>query len=102
MPSYRHHEPGDLILAIKLVFPDSLPPTSVAALESVLPPRPTLPTYPENIHVEEVALTDATDGHARTAGANGAEPMDEDDEEGGQPHVQWCAVLSQAWIRQGG
>lgn len=91
MPSYRHHEPGDMIVSIRVAFPDSLPPDAVPALESVLPRRPAPPQFAVNIHVEEVELEDATDRQTRTAHrSNGAEGMDEDDETGGQPHVQ-CA-----------
>ncbi|NXD32449.1 MAS5 protein, partial [Spelaeornis formosus] len=39
MPSYRHHELGDLVVQINVKFPDSLDPAALAPLESILPPR---------------------------------------------------------------
>lgn len=90
MPSCRFHTPGDLILYIKVLFPDSIPVEVCPALEAILPPRRPRPTWDSNIHVEEVEMIDASE--ARTKGRNN-EDMEEDDEEGAgghHPHVQ-CA-----------
>ncbi|MBW0522004.1 hypothetical protein O181_061719 [Austropuccinia psidii MF-1] len=90
MPSHRFHTPGDLILSIKIAFPDTIPIQSCQTLESILPPRRPLPTWDPTIHVEEVEMVDVSE--ARTKGRSKRDEMDEDDEEGGggQPHVQ-CA-----------
>ncbi|PLW07125.1 hypothetical protein PCASD_24796 [Puccinia coronata f. sp. avenae] len=90
MPSPRYHNPGDLILSIKVVFPDSIPPESCQALQALLPPPRPLPTWGDNILVDEVTMVDASD--ARTKSRGRVDEMDEDDEGGGsgQPHVQ-CA-----------
>lgn len=92
MPSYRHHEMGDLIVHINVKFPDSLSPELLAPLESILPPRPELPTFPENIHVDEhVELVEASDRKKAGGGHHGDDAMDEDDDgQGGGPQVQ-CA-----------
>ncbi|GAA6000106.1 hypothetical protein JCM10207_006054 [Rhodosporidiobolus poonsookiae] len=95
MPSYRHHEMGDLVVQIAVKFPESLDPAALAPLESILPPRPDLPTYPKEIHVDEIEhMFDASERRSKSgAGAGGYdEAMDTDDEEGqgGGPQVQ-CA-----------
>lgn len=94
MPSYRHHEMGDLLIHMNVKFPDSLDPSILAPLESILPPRPDLPTFPENIHIDDqVELQDASDRKMRNgaAGGHGGMDVDDDDEEGGHgPQVQ-CA-----------
>ncbi|KAI9613885.1 hypothetical protein PSHT_01316 [Puccinia striiformis] len=89
MPSVRYHNPGDLILSIKITFPDSIPPESCAALQALLPPPRPLPTWGDNILVDEVEMVDATE--ARTKSRAQGDDMDEDEEGGGggQPHVQW-------------
>ncbi|KAK4056659.1 Type I HSP40 co-chaperone [Microbotryomycetes sp. JL221] len=91
MPSYRHHEMGDLLIHMNVTFPDSLDPAVLAPLESILPARPELPTYPDNIHIDDqIEMQDASDRKARN-GAGGAGGMDVDSEdEGDRPSVQ-CA-----------
>ncbi|BGP24958.1 DnaJ family protein [Rhodotorula toruloides] len=94
MPSYRHHELGDLVVQINVKFPDSLDPAAVAPLENILPPRPDLPTYPPNVHVDEVEMTDASERRTKSGlGGNGGfgdDAMDTDEEGGAGPQVQ-CA-----------
>ncbi|BGP55703.1 hypothetical protein JCM8202_003807 [Rhodotorula sphaerocarpa] len=92
MPSHRHHELGDLVVQINVKFPDSLDPAALAPLESILPPRPDLPTYPKNIHVDEVPMVDIADRRTKSGLGSGANPDDamDTDEEGGGPQVQ-CA-----------
>lgn len=88
MPSHRHHEMGDLIVQINVKFPDHIDPEQLGPLETILPPRRELPTFPDNIHIDEhVELLEASERKARSADPNA---MDEDDEEGGGPQVQ-CA-----------
>ena len=88
MPSYRNHDMGDLIVHLTVKFPDHLDPESLAPLESILPPRPEQPTFPENIHLDEhVEMVDAGDRKTRSMDPDA---MDEDDEQGGGPQVQ-CA-----------
>ncbi|KZT03442.1 uncharacterized protein LAESUDRAFT_738297 [Laetiporus sulphureus 93-53] len=86
MPSYRHHEPGDLFIHFAVKFPERIEPESIPMLERALPPRPPLDKFPKSYIVEEVELADA-DVRQR-ARASGAEPMDEDED--GPPRVQ-CA-----------
>lgn len=89
MPSYRNHDMGDLILQINVTFPETLDPALLAPLESILPPRPALPTFPKGVHMDEhVDMVAADDRRVRSGGPKGDE-MDED-EEGAGPQVQ-CA-----------
>ncbi|GAA5962620.1 hypothetical protein JCM8115_002147, partial [Rhodotorula mucilaginosa] len=95
MPSHRHHEMGDLVVQINVKFPDSLDPATLAPLEAILPPRPELPTYPENVHVDEVAMVDPSERRTKSGlGSGGAHQHGDDamdtDEEGNGPQVQ-CA-----------
>ena len=85
MPSYRHHEHGDLFVHISVKFPDHLSPDVVPLLEKALPPRARVETFPKAIHTEEVEM-DEVDQRQRER-ANADDAMDEDDD---QPRVQ-CA-----------
>ncbi|GAA6047380.1 hypothetical protein JCM3770_001275 [Rhodotorula araucariae] len=92
MPSHRHHEMGDLIVHINVKFPDALDPAALAPLENILPPRPDLPTFGAEIHVDEVEMVDAADrrtksGHGQ-GGAYDDDQMDTDEEGGAGPQVQ--------------
>ncbi|KAJ9104339.1 hypothetical protein QFC19_003981 [Naganishia cerealis] len=88
MPSHRHHNNGNLYIKLTVKFPDTLSTEQMAALEKALPPRKPLAKVNPKHHVEEVFLEEPTDRQR-----NGAEAMDEDDDEdmrGGGPGVQ-CA-----------
>jgi DnaJ family protein A protein 2 len=52
MPSYRHHELGDLYLQLNITFPDALPEAALPLLEQALPPR-TDHVYKQEDHIEE-------------------------------------------------
>jgi len=88
MPSYRHHELGDLFVRISVTFPPSIEPSLIPLLEQALPKRKAIQTFPKKIHMDEVTLEEPSDRQKRGA-ANG-DDMEEDDEEGRGPGVQ-CA-----------
>lgn len=88
MPSYRHHELGDLYVRINVVFPTSIDPSLIPHLEQALPPRKAIEQFPKKIHMDEVTLEEPNDRQQNKA-ANGDEDMDED-EQGGPAGVQ-CA-----------
>ena len=94
MPSYRHHEMGDLYVKLNVEFPESIPKELVKHLEKALPARTPAKTYPSSIHVDEVGLSEPTErekaSHQNGGGRGGEDDMDDDDEEGGGPQVQ-CA-----------
>jgi len=85
MPSHRHHEPGDLFVALQVNFPDSIDPNVISHLEAALPPRTPIPTFPKSYMIDEVDLHDMDARQQRQAA--GGDPMDEDEE---HPRVQ-CA-----------
>ena len=86
MPSYRHHDPGDLFVNLHVKFPDHIDPSAISLLEKALPPRDQLPKFPSNIVTEEVELQemDARQKHNYSKG----DAMDEDEDS--QARVQ-CA-----------
>lgn len=91
MPSYRHHDHGDLYIQISVTFPPSIEPSVIPLLEQALPPRKKLvmpAAATKKTIVDEVTLEEPND-RQRKAAQNGDE-MDEDDDERGHPGVQ-CA-----------
>lgn len=60
MPSYRHHNYGNLYITFEVEFPSPsfIDQEKLTLLESILPPRPPL-DLPANAAVEEVVLSDA-------------------------------------------
>lgn len=100
MPSYRHHDFGNLYIQFDVKFPDKLEgpdggamtPEQIKALETVLPPRPT-PTAvpPPDAMVDDFTL-DNVDPTRENARARGMAGMGDDDDEmhSGAERVQ-CA-----------
>jgi len=86
MPSRRHHELGDIYIALNVDFPDSMPEASISLLEQALPARRIPPPPPKKATVEEVFLEDPDPNKAR----RNDEEMDEDEQGGGPQGVQ-CA-----------
>jgi len=84
MPSYRHHDFGDLYLQLNVTFPESLPETAFEHLERALPPREEH-VYPAEALVEEICLSEPD--RAKQARRD-ADAMDEDED---QPHGVQCA-----------
>lgn len=77
---------GDLIVQINVVFPATLDPAALGPLESILPPRPELPTYGKEIHLDEdVNMVDAEDRRTRSGRDD---EMEQDEQEGGGQGVQ--------------
>jgi DnaJ family protein A protein 2 len=93
MPSYRHHDCGNMYVQFDVKFPEknfTEDPKAFEALRSILPSSPQTSTPPDET-MTEVADLEEIDAsqQARAAGATG---MDEDDEDGhpGGERVQ-CA-----------
>jgi len=86
MPSYRHHEPGDLYIKFHIKFPEQVDAATITKLEAALPPRNPVEKIPKNTVVDEVALLELDARQQREAQARG-DAMDEDED---QPRVQ-CA-----------
>ncbi|KAI8320368.1 DNAJ domain-containing protein Mas5 [Martensiomyces pterosporus] len=94
MPSYRHHNMGNLYIKFNIRFPESnwTSEEQIKQLEAILPPRQPLAAVPKGCHEEEVVLAtlDASQQQRMNAGA---EAMEEDYDEAhqqGGPGVQ-CA-----------
>lgn len=91
MPSYRHHNHGDLFIQFDVKFPPPHfnDPAKIAQLEAILPPRNPTGLPDDAMEVEDVALGDLDASQQTRVMGN---QMDEDDEEGhpGHERVQ-CA-----------
>ena len=105
MPSYRHHDFGNLYIQFEVKFPDrlagpndsdgyptSMTPQMVKALESVLPARTPQNIPPSDAMTEDYSLekVDPTQEGGRARGATG-----EDDEEEGGPGGERVQCASQ-------
>ena len=95
MPSYRHHEMGDLYINLHVDFPDVIDVEKVSLLEQALPARKEPLKLKGDMDVEDVQMDEIDEREARQArGANGAGgpgmDMEDDEEAGGGPGVQ-CA-----------
>jgi len=89
MPSFRHHDFGNLYIQFDVKFPEkltgpeggSMTPEQIAALESVLPPRPVPASLPPpDAMVEDFSLDDV-DPNKEQARARGATGLDDDDDD---------------------
>lgn len=84
MPSYRHHDFGNLYIQFNVKFPTKEEMGNVQLLEQVLPPRMAQPQLPADSMVEDYELQNVDQGgQARAQGA--ANAFDEEDEDG-MPH----------------
>jgi DnaJ family protein A protein 2 len=95
MPSYRHHDFGNLYIQFDVKFPERLggpddgamSPEQIKALESVLPPRnPAGPTPPDSAMSEDFTLepVDPTQEAGRARGMAGMEDDDDEMHPGGE------------------
>lgn len=93
MPSFRHHDFGDLYVQFDVKFPENDQLHNIELLEQVLPPRMPQLQPPSDAMVEDFELEDVDPNDAARGRMNGASAMDEDDEDGvpgGAERVQ-CA-----------
>lgn len=92
MPTYRHHNFGDLYIKFEVEFPSSnfADAKLLETLETVLPPRRKT-EIPADGMVDDVDLHDIdAQQQARAEGRRRNGALDEDEEDGGQERVQ-CA-----------
>lgn len=88
MPSYRHHDFGNLYIQFDVKFPQKGELQNLQLLEQVLPPRMQQQQPPADAMVEDFALedVDATPGsQARAQGAASSNTLDDDEDEDGVP-----------------
>lgn len=91
MPSFRHHDHGNLYIQFAVKFPNKTELRNLELLEQVLPPRmpqagPAADSMVEDYDLEEI---DAR-GQARAQGAAGMGEDDDDDVPPGAERMQ-CA-----------
>jgi len=88
MPSYRHHDFGNLYIQFDVKFPEkitgpdgegAMSPKMVKALESILPPRNAGPQPPADAMIDDFTLEDV-DPTRESARARGATMEDDEDE----------------------
>lgn len=93
MPSFRHHDYGNLYIQFDVKFPDKTQVQNLELLEQVLPPRLQQKLPPADGMVEDFDLEDVDPRHqARARGATG---MDDDDEDGIPPGAERVQCASQ-------
>lgn len=93
MPSFRHHDHGNLYIKFDVKFPKKDQLQNLELLEKVLPPRVQQHQPPADAMVEDFELEepDASEGsQARAHGAASAMDEDDDDVPAGAERVQ-CA-----------
>ncbi|KAE8147622.1 hypothetical protein BDV25DRAFT_159927 [Aspergillus avenaceus] len=93
MPSFRHHDFGNLYIQFDVKFPEKDQLNNLNLLEQVLPPRLEQPQPPTDSMVEDYELEDVDSSEysqARAHGAAGAMDEDDDDVPPGAERVQ-CA-----------
>ncbi|KAE8352083.1 hypothetical protein BDV28DRAFT_161989 [Aspergillus coremiiformis] len=81
MPSFRHHDFGNLYIQFEVKFPEKDQLNNLNLLEQVLPPRLEQPQPPTDSMVEDFELEDVDSSEYSQARAQGAAAMDEDDDE---------------------
>ncbi|KAF7586343.1 Type I HSP40 co-chaperone [Aspergillus hancockii] len=93
MPSFRHHDFGNLYIQFDVKFPEKDQLQNLNLLEQVLPPRAEQPQPPADGMVEDFELEDVDSSdysQARAHGATGSMEEDDDDVPPGAERVQ-CA-----------
>ncbi|EPS28030.1 hypothetical protein PDE_02975 [Penicillium oxalicum 114-2] len=93
MPSFRHHDFGNLYIKFDVKFPEKDQLQNLELLEQVLPPRVQQNQPPADAMVEDFELEDidsTENSQARAHGAAGAMDEDDDDVPPGAERVQ-CA-----------
>jgi DnaJ family protein A protein 2 len=93
MPSFRHHDFGNLYIQFDVKFPQGSELQNLQLLEQVLPPRAQQPQPPPDSMVEDFDLDDVDP--SQSARAQGAATFDEEDEDGVPPGAERMQCASQ-------
>ncbi|OJJ47829.1 hypothetical protein ASPZODRAFT_63842 [Penicilliopsis zonata CBS 506.65] len=94
MPSFRHHDFGNLYIQFGVKFPEKDQLKNLELLEQVLPTRTPQPQPPADSMVEDFEVEDIDASEHSQARAHGA-AMDEDDEDGVPPGAERVQCASQ-------
>ncbi|KAI5289886.1 Type I HSP40 co-chaperone [Ascosphaera acerosa] len=99
MPTFRHHNFGNLYIHFNVRFPASEELQNLPLLEQVLPARAAGPTPPADAMVEDFELTEVDADAREQARAHGHAPgqggMEDDDEDGMHPGAERVQCASQ-------
>ena len=92
MPSYRHHDFGNLYIQFEVKMPPEHfnTPEKIQLLESILPPRMQQAQHPEDAMVDDFALEEVDASQQRRAQGATGEDEDEDGVPAGAQRMQ-CA-----------
>lgn len=93
MPSYRHHDFGNMYVQFDVKFPEknwTTDPAAFEALKALLPSTPQTITPPAETMTEIVDLEDVDASQQSRAAGHGADEDDEDGHPAGAERVQ-CA-----------
>jgi len=93
MPSYRHHDFGNLYIQFDVKFPDKTQLQNIELLDQVLPPRSNQKLPPTDGMVEDFDIEDVDPRNQ--ARAQGAAGMDDEDEDGIPPGAERMQCASQ-------
>jgi DnaJ family protein A protein 2 len=93
MPSYRHHDFGNLYIQFDVKFPDKTQLRNLELLDQVLPPRSNQKLPPTDGMVEDFDIEDVDPRNQ--ARAQGAAGMDDEDEDGIPPGAERMQCASQ-------
>ena len=93
MPSFRHHDYGNLYIQFDVKFPDKTQLQNLELLEKVLPPRMQQKLPPTDAMVEDFDLEEVDP--RQQARAQGAAGLDEDEEDGIPPGAERMQCASQ-------
>lgn len=93
MPSYRHHDFGNLYIQFDVKFPDKTQVQNLELLEQVLPPRMQQKLPPGDGMVEDYDLEDVDP--RQQARAHGAAGLNDDDDDGLPPGAERMQCASQ-------
>ncbi|KAL4912033.1 hypothetical protein BDW62DRAFT_35304 [Aspergillus aurantiobrunneus] len=81
MPSFRHHDHGNLYIQFEVKFPEKDKLQNLQLLEQVLPPRKQLAQAPADAMVEDFELEEVDGTEGSQARAHGAAGMDDEDDD---------------------
>ncbi|KAL4967465.1 type I HSP40 co-chaperone YDJ1 [Aspergillus stella-maris] len=81
MPSFRHHDHGNLYIQFDVKFPEKDELQNLHLLEQVLPPRKGQAQAPTDAMVEDFELEEVDGNERSQARAHGAAGMDDDDDD---------------------
>jgi DnaJ homolog subfamily A member 2 len=90
MPSRRHPDFGDLLVNMRVKFPDHIDPAIGPLLEQALPPRAPVAAFPPEVVVDEVDIVDMDERQQQEYAKGTAKAKAKDENKDEEPGAQ-CA-----------